>query len=124
MKSTFLRKSDPVLPSLDIAETLSFYTEKLGFRIRYEDDAYAIVARDEIALHFWKCNDPHIPQNTSCYVYVRGIDSLYAEMQVAGVVHPNGTLEDKPYGIREFAILDQDGNLLRFGEELGREGGS
>ena len=124
MKSTFFRKSDPVLASLNIEETLAFYTQKLDFRISYEDDSYAIVVRDEIALHFWKCNDPLIPQSTSCYVYVRGIAGLYAEMEVAGVIHPNGQLEDKPYGMREFTILDLYGNLIRFGEESGQRQGN
>ena len=34
----------------------------------------------------------------------------------AGVVHPNGPLTDQPWGYREFAALDSDGNLIKFGE--------
>ena len=34
----------------------------------------------------------------------------------AGIVHPNGALADKPWGTREFAILDPDGNLLTFSQ--------
>jgi hypothetical protein len=30
------------------------------------------------------------------------------------------TLEDKPWGLREFAILDPDGNLLRIGQAISR----
>ena len=30
------------------------------------------------------------------------------------------TLEDKPWGLREFAILDPDGNLLRIGQVISR----
>ena len=36
-------------------------------------------------------------------------------MKDAGVVHPNSHIEDKPYRVREFAILNLDGNLLKFG---------
>jgi catechol 2,3-dioxygenase-like lactoylglutathione lyase family enzyme len=32
------------------------------------------------------------------------------------MVHPNATLEDKPWGTREFAVLDPDGNLITFYE--------
>jgi hypothetical protein len=28
------------------------------------------------------------------------------------------TLEDKPWGLREFAVVDLDGNLLRIGEVI------
>ena len=27
-------------------------------------------------------------------------------------------IEDKPWGMREFALLDNDGNLLRFGRVI------
>jgi catechol 2,3-dioxygenase-like lactoylglutathione lyase family enzyme len=118
MQSTHLHRAAPVLASLNIAKTIAFYTEKLGFRQQFVDDNYGIVARDEIVIHFWKCDDPIFPQNTSCYVHVRGVENLYYEMQVAGVIHPNGPLEDKPRSMREFAILDEDGNLIRFGERL------
>lgn len=109
----------PVLASLNIKNTVEFYKTKLGFnRIGYLDDNYAIIARDQFIVHFWKCNDPIHPENTSCYVDVEQIDVLYQELLPFGVVHPNGKLENKPYGMREFAILDCDGNLIKFGEEL------
>lgn len=118
MSPTHLNRADPVLASLDMAKTLTFYTNTLGFRQTYGDENYGIVVRDEIVLHFWKCDDPIFPKNTSCYVNVRGVDNLYYEMQAAGVVHPNEPLEDKAWGMREFAILDEDGNMIKFGEVL------
>jgi len=33
-------------------------------------------------------------------------------------IHPNGYLETKPWGQREFALLDPDKNLLTFGESI------
>lgn len=113
-----LLKAAPVLASLDIDKTVSFYVSKLGFKATYHDAGYGIVVRDDIAIHFWKCDDKIFPENTSCYVYVQEVDQLYEEMQQAGVIHPNGKLEDKPWGMREFAILDEDGNLIRFGQNL------
>ena len=58
----------------------------------------------------------------SARVLVREIDALFEEMRAAGVLHPNGPLGDKPYGLREFAILDLDGNLLTFFEPVRAEG--
>jgi len=38
-------------------KTVEFYQKKLGFdRIGYKDKDYAVVARDKIEVHFWKCN--------------------------------------------------------------------
>ncbi|NNC46452.1 MAG: VOC family protein [Winogradskyella sp.] len=114
-----LLKGIPVLASLNIKQTVDFYKRKLGFdRIGYLDDNYAIIARDNFIVHFWKCNDKIHPENTSCYVDVQDIDQLYIEYKSQGVIHPNGPLENKPYGMREFAILDNFGNLIKFGEEL------
>lgn len=109
----------PVLASLNIAQTVAFYTEKLSFhKAGWIDENYAILGRNGIQLHFWKCDNPAIPKHTSCYLYVSGVDALYQEMLGAGVVHPNGPLKDQPWRMREFAILDGDGNLIRIGERM------
>lgn len=114
-----IREAAPVLASLNIADTVSFYSEKLGFRkAGWINENYAILGRDSIQLHFWKCDDPAIPKHTGCYLYVKGVDALYAEMKAKGVVHPNGPLKEQPWGMREFSILDGDGNLIRIGEHV------
>ena len=53
-------------------------------------------------------------------VYIRtdDIDRLYQSFQENSVaIHPNGQLETKPWGQREFSILDPDSNLLTFGAD-------
>ena len=111
-----VRRAVPVLASLDIEATQRFYAERMGFAsvARYPD--YGIVARDDVQIHFWLTDDADIPKATSCRVEVVGIDQLYEEMSASGVVHPNGPLTDQPWGIREFAVLDGDGNMITFGE--------
>jgi hypothetical protein len=37
-------------------------------------------------------------------------------MKLAGIVPANGHLKNQPLKIREFAILDDDGNLIKFGD--------
>ena len=112
------KQAVPVLASLDIGLTMEFYKQKLGFVSRYQDESYAVARREDMEIHFWKCEDKIFPENTSCYIYVSDVDALYEEMQNNGVVHPNSTIEDQPWGMREFAILDLDGNLIRFGQSL------
>jgi hypothetical protein len=44
------------------------------------------------------------------------VDALYAELRPLGIVHDNASLTTQPWGDREFAILDPDGNLVTFFE--------
>ena len=113
-----MRRAIPVLASLDLDATQRFYADRLGFDplVRYAD--YAICARDGVQIHFWLTDDADLPKETSCRIDVVGIDALYAEMQAAGVVHPNGPLQEQPWGMKEFAVLDGDGNLIKFGERV------
>lgn len=37
---------------------------------------------------------------TSCRIDFTGIDALYEEMRAAGVVHPNGALQEQPVASR------------------------
>lgn len=114
-----LQRAVPVLFALNVKESVAFYRDKFGFDQQgWVDDQYAVIGRDRIELHITKCNDRMFPENTSCYIHVKDVNGLYGELKAAGVVHPNGPLEDKPWGLREFSALDGEGNLLRFGQYL------
>jgi len=114
-----LKTAGPVLASLNILESVHFYEDKLGFSRTFCDEGYGIVVRDNIPIHFWLCDDKIFPKNTSCYIYVEsGVDELFAEYEPRGVIHPNSKLEDHQWGSREFAILDNFGNLIRFGQNI------
>jgi hypothetical protein len=45
---------------------------------------------------------------------VEGIDRLFQMYSEQGVIHPNGSLALKPWGVWEFSVLDADGNLITF----------
>ena len=113
-----LQRAIPVLASLDLEATQQFYADKIGFTpvARYPD--YAICARDGVQLHFWLTDDADIPKETSCRIDVLGIEALYEEMTASGVVHPNGPLRQQPWRFKEFAVLDGDGNLVKFCEQM------
>jgi hypothetical protein len=111
-----LTKAIPVLPSLDDDQTVVFYTGKLNFALIRRYDNYLIFSRDGVEIHCWRCDDQYIAENTSCYIRVENIEPLYEEYKARGVIHPNGHLEKKFYGMHEFAVVDNNGNLLRFGE--------
>jgi hypothetical protein len=105
----------PKLASLDIEKSLTFF-ERLGFARRFESSSYGVAERDNVAIHFWLCSDPRTPTETGCRIAVEGIDELFEAYAQLNVVHPNGGLEQKPWGLREFSITDTDGTLVTFQE--------
>lgn len=114
-----MQSVSPILTSYHIRNTAQFYKEKMGFTITSSmpEMGYLIVSRGGVELHFslHKSGSPATTM-TQCYIRVNNIDVLYAEYEAAGVVHPNGKLEHKPWGIIEFTALDGDGNALRIGQ--------
>lgn len=107
----------PVLASLDIERSVEFYCSRLGFTsMHVQKGTYGIVSRGAVQLHFWACSERHIAENTSCRVRVEGVDALFAQCQAFGIVHPNAALQNRPWGTREFAVLDPDGNLVTFAQ--------
>jgi hypothetical protein len=107
----------PKLASLDIGRSIAFF-KSLGFLRQGEYPDYGIVSRDSVQLHFWLCADARIPHETACRIDVEGIDQLFVEFSGKGVIHPNGALALKPWGVWEFSILDPDGNLVTFQQQL------
>ena len=91
-----LKSAIPILASLNMPETIEFYTSKLGFTYHAEWEGYLILSRDGVYFHFWSTDDDDIPKNTGCYVNVTDIDALYALYEPEGVVHPNGPLANMP----------------------------
>ena len=64
------------------------------------------------------CSGAVIPLGTAnCRIEVEGVEALYDELRTAGVLHSiergegPGTTD---FGTREFATVDQDGNLVTF----------
>ncbi len=110
----------PKLPMRHKVATIAYYVGQLGFSEVANYPDYLIVALDSIELHFFSFPDLD-PKENYGQVYIRtdDIDHLYRSLQERGVrIHPNGSLETKPWGQREFALLDPDSNLLTFGQEM------
>lgn len=109
----------PVLASLDIQRSVEFFVSKLGFtKVYAAQGEYGIVTRGVVSIHFWACSDPSLPKATSCRVQVTKIEPLFEQCQSFGIVHPNAPLQAKPWGTKEFGVLDADGNLVTFHENV------
>jgi catechol 2,3-dioxygenase-like lactoylglutathione lyase family enzyme len=105
----------PKLPSMSIERSIDFYAQ-LGFAKLASFPDYGIVERDDVQIHFWRCANPEVARTTGCRINVEGVAELYAVYSSLNVIHPNGSLETKAWGWREFSVLDTDGNLLTFAE--------
>ena len=116
-----LTKIHPKLPMRNLSATNKFYS-KLGFIKcgveEYKD--YLMLKKDEIEIHFFLFENLN-PKENYGMVYIRtsNIDGLYNNFIENNIeIHPNGKLQLKPWGIKEFSILDPDSNLLTFGEVI------
>ena len=117
-------RAAPVLPVRDVAAALVHY-EKLGFTARRYEEAdargpiYGFVERGPVELHLARVDDLDPKANTSAvYLYVDDADALLAAWRAAGVGGRFADPFDTPYGLREGAHVDVDGNLLRIGSPL------
>jgi catechol 2,3-dioxygenase-like lactoylglutathione lyase family enzyme len=116
-------KSIPVLPSRSLPRTITFY-EKLGFAgVLLASDTYAILTRGELELHFFPHPDLK-PEEcyAGCYMRVAEVDALRAAFDPAGLPSTGiprlERVENKPWKMREFALVDEDGSLVKFGKVL------
>src|ERR1035437_8359866 len=112
---TRLTTAVPKLASLNLERSIAFF-ERLGFSKVLMYPEYGIVERDGVQIHLWLCHDPQIPRATACRINVEGIDDLFVLYAAEGVIHPNDPLSIKPWGLREFSVLNADGNLVTFAE--------
>jgi catechol 2,3-dioxygenase-like lactoylglutathione lyase family enzyme len=114
----------PVLPARDIAATEAFYAA-CGFRTRgrWDDLGYLIVQRESMELHFFshKALD-RFRSDHGAYLRVadaRALHDRLSELALPADGIPRLTaLEEKPWGMLEFALVDPDGNLLRVGQPV------
>ena len=121
-----VRQIAPVFFTMDIPATLAYYKHKLGFECLgtwHDPPVYAIVARDQQAIHF-RCAEPPTPnpdkypeEFLDAYINVENADALHAEFAANGVEFVR-ELGDMPWRAREFVVKDGDGRLLCFGSNL------
>jgi uncharacterized glyoxalase superfamily protein PhnB len=121
-----IRQIAPVFFTTDIVKTLAYYQDKLGFECMgtwQDPPVYAIVARDQRAIHF-RCAEPptanpdkYEDELLDAYIFVEDADALYAEFAAKGLEFVR-ELGNMPWQSREFVVKDCDGRLLAFGSNL------
>jgi catechol 2,3-dioxygenase-like lactoylglutathione lyase family enzyme len=112
----------PILPCRVMDVTIGFY-KRLGFEggAHEFDSNYAILCRGAVEIHFFTHKEL-VPANSSagCYIRVLDVEAIYRSFSSCKLPRKGiprmDVLEDKPWGLREFAVVDLDGNLLRIGQ--------
>lgn len=107
----------PTFPMKDPVATRQFY-EKLGFVCAHEaepPDSFLLMIRNGIQLQFFQ--SPYIDgtmRDHTCYIYVDDLQATYdafAQAQVGRLM----PIENKPWGVPEFVLIDINENMLRVG---------
>ena len=111
------------MPSRDLVATAAFY-ERLGFeQTGLWPGEYLIVHARRGGAAFLLARRELDPwsSDAGCYVYVEDADALYRRVACARLCRAmafrgcTGRRTTRDYGLREFALVDPDGNLLRIG---------
>lgn len=108
----------PKLPMRNKTLTKEFYINNLSFKELSDYGDYLIVGKDNVEIHFFEFRELDPKENYGqVYIRMKDIDTLYQSLLDRKIaIHPNGNLQSKPWGQREFALLDPDNNLLTFGQ--------
>jgi catechol 2,3-dioxygenase-like lactoylglutathione lyase family enzyme len=111
----------PYLRVADLARSLEFYVTMLGFletwRHQPEPDlpALAAITRGHVTIVLSERDD--VAAGSLVYLHTTELDTVFHELAPRDV-----TLDlapaDMPWGMRELALRDPDGNVVRIGQRL------
>lgn len=102
----------PVLPAVNYNRSLAFF-KALGFDIT-EYDRYAVMRLGGSDIHLQATNDRSQSENAVCYLYVNNVEIFYSIAVTLGARALQPPAE-REFGVRECAIADPSGILLRVG---------
>ena len=110
-----LKRVAPIFAVRDLDAAVAHY-QRLGFATRaYEGGGYGFATRDGIEFHLGVVSS-HDRRAGAAYLWVEDADELAAAWRSAGVeVHGP---EDTEWGQHEGAVVDPDGNVIRFGSPM------
>jgi hypothetical protein len=93
-----------------MADGLDLFVDGMGFTIGYRDDNMAVVERDGAKAYIIESPEFAAKDRPEIAIETDAIDDWYREISARrpDLLHPNGkTVTLKPWGAREFALLDK-----------------
>jgi predicted enzyme related to lactoylglutathione lyase len=109
-----LEKALPELPFNDVAAAIAYYQDVLGFSINYAQHDLGVMERDEVTILLIQRTERHTGIGSVGF-YIEDADKLYAELQAKGA-NLQGEPVSWPWGLRNFQVLDLEGNRLTFSQ--------
>jgi uncharacterized glyoxalase superfamily protein PhnB len=124
--AAILKAVRPVLGARDVAATVQWYVERLGFICAFDDGGatirYAGISRDGVEIHLQWQDERYFPapgEDAPAYRFlVDDPDTLHAECAGQRGLRPTAALRDTPWGTREFGVYDPNGHGLHFYKPL------
>ena len=104
----------PMLPLSDVAAGIAHYQQALGFHINYAQADLGVMYRDDVTLLLIQRTAQYAGIG-ACEAYVTDADALHAELVGRGA-NVQGTPVSHPWGLRDFTVLDLEGNRLVFAQ--------
>lgn len=113
------------LRTTDLAASIRFYTEKLGFSVAFvHEDFYAGIRAGSQVFHLKRVDatDPSIAyvdagEHFHLYLQTDDVFALAQRLQSSGVVLIKA-VHETPWGTREFVLRDDQGHTVYFGQPL------
>jgi catechol 2,3-dioxygenase-like lactoylglutathione lyase family enzyme len=123
-----LLRSAPYFPVSNVEKSAAYYEKVLGFRREYAAGSpleFAILSRDGLALMMRLVSAPgQICPNQKqggtwdVFFWVRDARALHSELSDKGADVVYGPVLQEAYQMEEFAVRDQEGYVLGFGQAL------
>lgn len=116
-----LTRLTPMLQTMDIRETIDFYTQTLGFTVAAEwpneKPVWCMLERDGARVMFMMNDHLESPEMTGT-LYIETTDVLELHRRIADNVIVLWGPEIYDYGMHEFAITDNNGYRISFGQPV------
>jgi hypothetical protein len=110
------RRVAPIFPVRELEVALAHYA-RLGFATRpYAGGGYGYARLDGCEIHLGVVPDDRPTTPSSAYLFVDDADQLASIWTAAGA--DVRTPEDTEWGQHEGAVIDPDGNVIRFGSPI------
>ena len=124
---------EPFIKCSDLSTSLAFYTKTLDFVVRVAPDPdpeafmskYSLIERDGDLVHLSSHAGDGV-FGSLIYIRVNDLDSLYERFVDRGLStqdsgeSPRVSIKpvEQTWGMKEFGVLDPDGNKLTFGQQI------
>ncbi|MBS1815701.1 MAG: hypothetical protein JSS87_12565 [Acidobacteria bacterium] len=100
-----------------LEDALDLWERALGFKVVHRDPQMAVVEREGAKLYLLEAPEYAKLDRPEIALIVDTIDDLHRELTInaPNLLHPNlKMVEERPWGAREFAVLDRTGVCIVF----------